>query len=50
MTRPRAPKTASGSHAPRAGGMTPVLAMSMVIFSFLVLLALYTLNPNQRKF
>ncbi|TCT21412.1 molybdate ABC transporter permease subunit [Thiobaca trueperi] len=26
------------------------LAASMVIFSFLVLLALYTLNPNQRKF
>jgi molybdate transport system permease protein len=26
------------------------LAGSMVIFSFLVLLALYTLNPNQRRF
>ena len=31
-------------------GQAHWLAGSMVIFSFLVLLALYTLNPNQRKF
>ncbi|MTW20667.1 molybdate ABC transporter permease subunit [Allochromatium palmeri] len=31
-------------------GQAHWLAMSMVIFSFLVLLALYTLNPNQRRF
>ncbi|MBK1718699.1 molybdate ABC transporter permease subunit [Thiocystis violacea] len=31
-------------------GQAHWLAASMVIFSFLVLLALYTLNPNQRKF
>lgn len=31
-------------------GQAHWLAMSMVIFSFLVLLALYTLKPNQRRF
>jgi molybdate transport system permease protein len=31
-------------------GQAHWLAGSMVIFSFLVLLALYTLNPNQRRF
>lgn len=31
-------------------GQAHWLAASMVIFSFLVLLALYTLNPQQRKF
>ncbi|MCK7576529.1 MAG: molybdate ABC transporter permease subunit [Chromatiales bacterium] len=31
-------------------GQAHWLAATMVIFSFLVLLALYTLNPNQRKF
>lgn len=31
-------------------GQAHWLAATMVVFSFMVLLALYTLNPNQRKF